>query len=98
MSKQNSPEQTVALANMVASIGCTTTLASLVIVGGAFGLGFWLDDIFGTRPILTFVALTGSFPITLYVIVRISLSAVARSNRMREQLEKNNSKQDEESL
>ena len=97
MSQKSSSEQTVALANMVASIGCATTLAGLVIVGAAFGLGLWLDDIFGTRPILTFVALAGSFPVTLYVIVRISLNAVARSNRLREQLEKEKSKQDEES-
>ncbi|MGB1249654.1 MAG: hypothetical protein ACPG8W_03410 [Candidatus Promineifilaceae bacterium] len=97
MSQKNSSEQTVALANMIASIGCTTTLASMAIVGAAFGLGIWLDGLLGTRPIMTFVALAGSFPVTLYVIVRLSLNAVARANRIREELEKENSKQNEDS-
>ena len=98
--KQDSAQSTLALANMVGSIGCVTSLASFAIIGVAFGIGMWLDNVLGTRPILLFVALLGSFPITLYVIVRLSLSAMARAQRAQErakQAQLDELKQDEDS-
>ncbi len=82
--QQQSAESTLALANMVGSIGCVTSLASFVIIGAAFGLGYWLDNLLGTKPFILFAALLGSFPVTLYVIVRISLSAMERAQRAQE--------------
>lgn len=84
---------------MVGSIGCVTSFASFVIIGAAFGLGYWLDNLLGTSPILLFVALLGSFPITLYVIVRISLLAMERAQRAQErakqaQLDEHNKDED----
>jgi preprotein translocase subunit SecG len=49
---------------------------------GAFFAGQFIDNYFGTRGIFTVLALVGSFPITLYVIVRIALSNVARAQNL----------------
>lgn len=103
--QQQSTQSTLALANMVGSIGCVTSFASFVIIGIAFGLGYWLDGLLGTEPFILFAALLGSFPVTLYVIVRISLSAMARAQRAQEraklaqqkQVEKDELEKDEDS-
>ena len=77
---QNNPEldQAARTAGLVGQIGCVTGLASIVIIGIAFAIGRLLDSLLGTGGIFTVLFLLGSFPITLYVIVRISLSAVRR--------------------
>jgi F0F1-type ATP synthase assembly protein I len=48
----------------------------LVIVA-LFG-GLWLDRLVGTRPLFTVLLLVGSFPLSLYIIYRVALSAVAQ--------------------
>ena len=77
---QNSQQydQTARLAGLVGQIGCVTGFASILIVAIAFGIGQLLDNWLGTEGIFTVLFLLGSFPITLYVIVRISLMALKR--------------------
>ena len=87
---------TLALANLVGQIGCATSIASLVIVGLAFGGGYLIDNQFGTSPIFTFLFLLGSFPVTLYVIVRLSLSALERSQKLQERIRQQQKLQEQE--
>ena len=78
---QSNPEsnQAARAAGLVGQIGCTTGFASIIIIGIAFALGRLLDSIVGTDGIFTVLLLVGSFPITLYVIVRISMWTLTRS-------------------
>ena len=74
-------DQAAKMAGLVGQLGCVTGFASIVIIAIAFAAGRFLDSKLGTDGILTVLFLLGSFPITLYVIVRISLSAVARNRK-----------------
>jgi magnesium-transporting ATPase (P-type) len=68
------------LTNQVGQIGCVTAFVALAIIGVAFAAGWFLDDWFGNeRKIFTVIFLLGSFPVTLYAMVRISLWMVARA-------------------
>ena len=79
MSQNNqSYDQTARLAGLVGQIGCVTGFASILIIAAAFGIGRLVDSLLGTDGIFTVLFLLGSFPITLYVIVRISLLALKR--------------------
>jgi F0F1-type ATP synthase assembly protein I len=71
--------QAARAAGLVGQIGCVTGFASIIIVGIAFALGRLLDSLVGTNGIFTVLLLVGSFPITLYVIVRISMWTLTRS-------------------
>jgi hypothetical protein len=71
-----------AYAGLISQIGCTTSLASIIIIAAAFGVGRLLDNIFSTPGIFTVVLLVGSFPVTLYVILRLALSTAARAQRL----------------
>jgi F0F1-type ATP synthase assembly protein I len=74
-------DQTARTASLVGQIGCVTGFASIVIIGLAFAVGRFLDSLLETSGIFTILFLLGSFPITLYVIVRISLWALARAQK-----------------
>jgi F0F1-type ATP synthase assembly protein I len=78
---ENKPQydQTTRLAGLVGQIGCVTGLAAVIIIGVAFGLGRLVDSWLGTDGIATILFLIGTFPITLYVIVRISMYALKRA-------------------
>ena len=78
---QNGPQydQTTRLAGLVGQIGCVTGFAAILIIGVAFGLGTLVDSWLGTDGIFTILFLIGTFPITLYVIVRISMYALKRA-------------------
>ena len=71
---QQQINQTALLAGIVGQIGCVT----VVLVAIALGAGVFLDNLLGTKPIFTILLLVGSVPVTLYIIVRISLTAAAR--------------------
>ena len=72
-------DQASKLAGLVGQIGCVTGFISIILIGAAFALGRFLDSTFETGGLFTILFLLGSFPITLYVIVRISLYAVGRA-------------------
>ena len=76
----------IATTNTVGQIGCMTSLASGVIIGIAFFIGRFLDQTFGTHPWLLLVLLFASFPVTLFAIVRLSLSMMERARKSREKI------------
>jgi len=72
-------DQTARVAGLVGQIGCVTGFAAMIIIAVAFGVGQLLDNWLGTGGIFSILFLVGSFPVTLYVIVRISLMALKRA-------------------
>lgn len=83
MSQDRQPNEYAAqYAGLISQIGCTTSLASIIIIAVAFGAGRLLDNALSTGGIFTVLFLVGSFPITLYVILRLALSTAARAQRL----------------
>ena len=83
MSERKPPDNSAAAyANLISQIGCTTSLASLIIIAVAFAAGQLLDNYLDTRGVFTVLFLVGSFPVTLYVILRIALSTAARAQAL----------------
>ena len=83
MSQSKQPsDYAAAYAGLISQIGCTTSLASIIIIAIAFGAGRLLDNYLSTDGIFTVLLLVGSFPVTLYVILRIALSTAARAQRL----------------
>lgn len=73
---------------MVGQVGCVTGIVALLIIGLAFGAGWLLDDVLGNeRKIFTVIFLLGSFPVTLFAMVRISLWMVGRAQANIERIE-----------
>lgn len=89
MANNDQINQTALLAGVVGQVGCVTVL----LIGIALGAGILLDNFLDTSPIFTIMFLVGSVPVTLYVTVRVSLMAVARSQRI---LAKNKTEEDSE--
>lgn len=87
MSQDPNLRQAAALTNTVGQVGCVTGIVALVIIGIAFGAGWLLDDFLGNeRKIFTVIFMLGSFPVTLYAMVRISLWMVGKANRTVERI------------
>lgn len=69
------------LANLVGQVGCVAGFAAIIIIGLAFGLGWVVDDWMGNeRKFATIIFMLGSFPVTLYVMVQVSLRFVTQAN------------------
>jgi len=64
----------LALAGLLGQVGCVT----LVLIFVALGIGLWLDSQFDSRPIFTLFFVLGSVPVTIYLMVRIVLTGMAR--------------------
>jgi F0F1-type ATP synthase assembly protein I len=69
--------QTALMAGVVGQVGCAT----VIVIAVALGAGFLLDRFLETRPIFTIIFLIGSVPVTLYTIVRVTMTAVNRTQR-----------------
>jgi len=68
------------VANLVGQVGCLTGIIALVIIGLSFAFGRFLDNYLGTQGVFTVILMLGSFPITLFAMVKISLYMVAKAN------------------
>jgi F0F1-type ATP synthase assembly protein I len=91
VSKDLQRKQTLATANLVSQVGCVTAFVAIIIIGIAFGVGWFLDDLMGNeRKIMTVIFLLASFPITLFAMVRISLFMVGRAQQQVEQINHDN--------
>lgn len=77
LSRQDDFTQTAMLAGIVGQVGCVT----IVLIGLALGAGVLLDEFLETKPIFTILFMVGSVPVNLYLTVRVSLAAAARSQR-----------------
>lgn len=75
-------DNAAAYAGLISQIGCITSFASVIIIAVAFLAGRFLDNTFNTQGIFTVLALVGSFPVTLYVIVRIAMSNMSRAQHL----------------
>lgn len=84
----SSNQVALAMANMVGQIGCATSVASIIIIGIFFLIGRQLDLWLGTKPWIMLGAIFASFPITLYVIVRISLASMERAQQIQARIER----------
>lgn len=88
------------MANLVGQVGCVTGLVAVVIIGVAFFLGRTLDNYFDTNGIFIIIFMLGSFPVTLWAMVRMSLYMVAKAQERMAQFEEDkkrkNSAQEEE--
>ncbi len=69
-----SPDLPLALAGLLGQVGCVT----LIVIFAALGIGLWLDSQFGSRPVFTLILVLGSVPVTIYLMVRIVLTGMAR--------------------
>jgi hypothetical protein len=69
-----SPDLPLALAGLLGQVGCVT----LIVIFAALGIGLWLDSQFDSRPIFILIFVLGSVPVTIYLMVRIVLTGMAR--------------------
>lgn len=69
------------LAEAAAQIGCLTVVVILL----ALGVGLWLDSRLGTKPWFTLGLVLASIPVSLYMVVRLALSAARRAYPSKEQ-------------
>ncbi len=72
-------ENTARIAGRVGQIGCVAGFVSIIIIAIAGAIGWFLDSRLGTDGFFTALFMLGSFPITLYAIVRISLTLMRRA-------------------
>jgi magnesium-transporting ATPase (P-type) len=74
LSQKNQANQSAAIAGIIGQIGCLT----VIIITIALIAGLYLDRFLDTGRLFTLLFVVGSVPITLYVTVRVSLTAVSR--------------------
>lgn len=75
-------KQTVAMTNLIGQVGCVTGFIAVLIIAVAFAAGWYLDALLGNeKKIFTIIFMVGSFPVTLYAMVKISLTTMQRAQR-----------------
>jgi len=85
------------MANLVGQVGCVTGMLAIIIIGIAFGAGWFIDDLMGNeRRLVTMFFLLGSFPVTLFAMVRVSLTMVQRAQARVNALQKNSNDSEKE--
>ena len=95
MSQKSNVNQTLELANTVGQIGCVIGFVAIIIIAIAFGAGYLIDSwMENERQWATIILMLGSFPITLYAMIQISLRTMARANAKAEELKENNAQED----
>lgn len=82
VAQDSNKANTAAIANTVGQVGCLTALITLVVIALAFAIGWFLDNLMGNeKRFLTVGMLLLSFPITLFLTVRISMWVAAKAQR-----------------
>jgi F0F1-type ATP synthase assembly protein I len=74
-----STQQTADSLALASSIGCMVPLVSLFIIGASAGLGYLIDQLLGTDNVFFMLGIIGSFPVTLFALMRTSLYMVRRN-------------------
>jgi len=74
------------LASVMGQIGCLVVF----LVGLALGAGMLIDRYLGTNGIFTALLMLGSVPVTLFLVVRVSLVAAQRAQRAIEKQQEQN--------
>ncbi|MDJ0755674.1 MAG: hypothetical protein QNJ45_19265 [Ardenticatenaceae bacterium] len=99
MSQNSNVQQTAHLVNTVSQIGCIVGVVAIVIIGVSFGVGWYIDGLLGNddRKWVTIILMLGSFPVSLYAMIQISLRTLARANARAEALEASKEKSEAQS-
>ena len=66
---------------MIGQVGCLT----LIIILASVFAGLWLDNMFGTKPVITLVLLFAGIPVSVFVMLFVARRTLAR---MKEKAEK----------
>jgi hypothetical protein len=77
---RNEVNQSIILGAVVGQVGCLTLL---LVLAALFG-GLWLDKIFGTKPLVTVIAMIASVPVTLVLMFWIVRRATNRLQATRQ--------------
>lgn len=72
--RQDQASLSLTLVSLISQSGCVT----VAIIGVALVAGLWLDSQFDSKPLFTLLLVLGSVPITLYLMVRILTSGLAK--------------------
>ncbi|MCZ2115569.1 MAG: hypothetical protein LC131_17330 [Anaerolineae bacterium] len=97
MSQDPNLRQAAILTNTVGQAGCVIGVVALVVIGVAFGAGWLLDSLLGNeRKIFTVIFMLGSFPVTLWAMIKISLWMVEKANRSAENIRKQQDQEDKD--
>ncbi len=72
--RQDQASLSITLVGLISQSGCVT----VVIIAVALVAGLWLDRRFDSKPLFTLLLVLGSVPVTLYLMVRILTSGLAR--------------------
>ncbi len=59
---------------MIGQVGCLTLV---VVLASVFG-GLWLDNMFGTKPVITLVLLFAGIPISVLLMLFVSRKTLAK--------------------
>jgi F0F1-type ATP synthase assembly protein I len=59
---------------MIGQVGCLT----LIIILASVFAGLWLDNMFGTKPVITLVLLFAGIPISVLVMLSVARRTLAR--------------------
>ncbi|HAV78883.1 MAG TPA: hypothetical protein DCX53_16145 [Anaerolineae bacterium] len=59
---------------LIGQVGCLTLV---IILASVFG-GLWLDNVFGTKPVITLVLLLAGIPVSVFVMLSVSRKTLAR--------------------
>lgn len=65
---------TTLLIVLVGQVGCLT----LIIILASVFAGMWLDNMFGTKPVITLVLLFAGIPISVLVMLVVARRTLAR--------------------
>jgi F0F1-type ATP synthase assembly protein I len=72
------------LAGMLSQIGCLTAFIAIA----ALGIGLWIDSTLNTKPIFTIILLLLSIPVSVFVLIRVSLDTAAQIQTPQKEAEK----------
>ncbi len=65
---------TTLLIVLIGQVGCLTLI---IILASAFA-GMWLDNMFGTKPVITLVLLFAGIPVSVLVMLLVARRTLAR--------------------
>jgi F0F1-type ATP synthase assembly protein I len=69
MKNQDQVKLAISSASILGQVGCVT----FILVAAALGAGLGLDALFDTQALFTILLVLASFPLTIYLIIRIVL-------------------------
>lgn len=89
MAQSDNNRQNLVSTLLIVVIGQVGCLTLAVIMASVFG-GLWLDNMFGTKPVITLVLLFAGIPLSVFLMLYVSRKSLARLKEKYETEEKNN--------